>query len=211
MKTTQLLQLEPNRSNHQIWLQRALLLSGSLKKRSKIRRVGYRVHPEFNFHTCTMQWEVFCTDTFTTATKVRGGAAGTVDKDRKWRINSAAEITWLRLQKPNRCRQLLSPKTLSTFVLVFFVCVTTFSPGDIGFLFLFFFLRLSRVRSGINWSWISTNSGSRGNSETDSVQSLKKYSHQDLSHVNITEVVLVWNMFEIQCLFINSCLFIHLQ
>ena len=45
--------------------------SWSLSGWIQIQNIGYRLNPQFGFHTCTTQWEVFCTDTFTTGERWR--------------------------------------------------------------------------------------------------------------------------------------------
>ena len=80
---------------------------------------------------------------------------GAADRDSKWRINSAAQITWSCLQHPTPSSALITTNHLDIFNGVFYVY--GFHWGDICFpFFFFFFLCLSRVRSFINphFSWI---------------------------------------------------------
>ena len=65
------------------------------------------------------------------------------DRGRKWRLNSAAKITWLSWHTDTGVWRLFSPQTLLTSSSM--TCITAFSPGDTFFLF-----------SQIRFYWLST-------------------------------------------------------
>ena len=115
----------------------------------EIQRLVSRASPDFVFHSWTTQQQVFCSDSFTPASdpplgsgEGGGGQPGAADRDRKWRVTSAAEVTW-------SCSHQLTPSALITtnslhiFVCVFIVCQHFFTR-DICFSF---FMCVSRVRS----------------------------------------------------------------
>ena len=105
----------------------------------KIRRICYRVYPQFTFHTIQ-----------------RGGSQTHSQQQQILRIIQARAVAagssrqrqeamyWLCCRDyvifftTNRQHQLLSPQTLNIFVVVFYLWVTIFSPWDVCFLLVFF-------------------------------------------------------------------------
>ena len=113
-----------------------------------IQRLVSRASAEFVFHSWTTQQHQIL------LLQVRGGQPGAADRDRKWHVTSAAEVTW-------SCSHHLTPSALITtnslhvFICVFFVCQHFFTR-DICFscfmfvscfgLYLYLYLYLYQYR-----------------------------------------------------------------
>ena len=102
----------------------------------KIWRIGDRVHPQFAFHTCTTQGKVLCTDAFTTAINPPH-FSGKRWSSRVQPTETGSDV-WTLFSHRALGSALLTTNTLDIFVVVFYACVTAFSPGDLFSLFVFF-------------------------------------------------------------------------
>ena len=108
----------------------------------KMRRIGCRVHPDFSFHTCTMQQEVFCTDAFTTATNPVHYSGERWSSRVEQTEAEGNVLTPLRrsqdfLNTQTPVSTLITTKSLDIFVCLCSTCVSAFSPGDICFVLVF--------------------------------------------------------------------------
>ena len=84
----------------------------------KVQRIRSGLYLQFDSHTCTTQLEVFCTDTFTTATNPLRWGGG---RSRSWPINCAADIPWYSWQHTHAYHHKLS-RRLGQCLLCVFQC-----------------------------------------------------------------------------------------
>ena len=123
----------------------------------KFQGIGYGVHPEFTFHTCTTQLEVLCTEAFTTAS-IPPHYSGERLSSRVQQTEAGSDIF---TQMPRSFDHVYSTSTPTSafittnshdiFVGVFRTCVSPLFYLEIFVLvFVFSFLHVSRFRSIIN-------------------------------------------------------------
>ena len=90
----------------------------------KIRRIGYGVYPEFAFHICTTQREVFCTDVFTTASNPLQ-CSGERCSSRVQQAEAGGDVLTLLRSSHGFVYSTLTPSLITTNSLDSLICVFT--------------------------------------------------------------------------------------
>ena len=112
--------------------------------------------PQFAFHTCTAQREVFCSDFFTTATNPLHYSGERWSRQVRQTEAGSDELTPVQKSSDfldntqTLASALITSNSLDISVCVFYVSDTTFSPGEFCFLFVIFLFASLTHKKGYN-------------------------------------------------------------